>query len=113
MVILSYTTATAKKAMSWVGKGIVYDSGGLSIKVGGNMCGMKADMGGSAAVFTGFRSYLLSGNDKYYNLTAILCLAENSVSDRSFRNDDVLDMYSGKTVEINNTVNEIFSLFFK
>lgn len=72
LVILSHTPSDAKFTSCWVGKGIVYDSGGLSIKVGGNMCGMKMDMGGSAAILCAFVSAVSSGYNQ--NLHAILCL---------------------------------------
>lgn len=108
------------KTMCWVGKGIVFDTGGLSIKGGVNMCTMKSDMGGSAAILAAFEAAVLacassssssvstsqtSVTTPKWNLHALLCLAENSVDAHSTRPDDILYMYSGKTVEINNTVN--------
>jgi probable aminopeptidase NPEPL1 len=105
MVILTFTPPKTSKTVCWVGKGIVYDTGGLSIKVGGNMCGMKTDMGGSAAVLGAFQAYVQTSKTRKseVKLHAILCLADNAVGPSSYRNDDVLNMYSGKTVEINNT----------
>ena len=50
LVVLSYEPPEATETVAWVGKGIVYDTGGLSLKVGGGMVGMKSDMGGSAAM---------------------------------------------------------------
>ncbi|CAD7963170.1 unnamed protein product [Amoebophrya sp. A25] len=84
-----------------VGKGIIYDTGGLAIKGREGMCGMKRDMGGSAGVFGAFLSAVRTNIKE--NVCCILCIAENSVSAESFRNDDILHMYSGKTVEVNNT----------
>ncbi|KAI9346386.1 putative aminopeptidase NPEPL1 [Zopfochytrium polystomum] len=106
LVILSYKPcAEPKKTVAFVGKGIVYDSGGLSIKPTASMCTMKTDMAGSAGVLYGFVSAVtsgrLSGSDVH--LHAILCLAQNSVDSLSYRNDDVLLAHSGKTVEVNNT----------
>ena len=101
LVRLSYIPARAKKTTVWVGKGIVYDTGGLSIKTKGGMPGMKMDMGGAAAVIAAFEAAVRGGVK--VRLHALLCLAENSVGPESTRPDDVLDMYSGKTVEVNNT----------
>lgn len=101
LVILSYTPEKVEKTVALVGKGIVYDTGGLSIKPTNGMCGMKHDMGGAAVVFSAFESIVKQKlNHKVY---ALLCLAENAVGPESFRNDDILLMHSGKTVEINNT----------
>ena len=59
------------------------------------------DMGGTATVWTGFKSAVEQGCS--HPLSAILCLAENAIGSRSVRPDDIITMYSGKTVEINNT----------
>ena len=89
------------KTVAWVGKGIVYDTGGLSIKGKTNMPGMKADMGGAAAVLAAFEAAArLNVNQR---VVALLCLAENSVGPDATRPDDVLTLYSGRTVEVNNT----------
>jgi len=65
------------------------------------MPGMKRDCGGVAGVLGAF--YLAVKQGFSQNLHAILCLAENAVSDRATRPDDIHTLYSGKTVEINNT----------
>ena len=101
LAILSYTPANSKYSSAWVGKGIVYDTGGLSIKGSTNMPTMKCDMGGSAAILCAFEAAVLGGYEN--TLHALLCLAENSVDANSTRPDDILYMYSGKTVEVNNT----------
>jgi len=101
LVVLSHRPAKAKKNIVWVGKGIVYDTGGLSIKTKGGMPGMKGDMGGAAAVLMAFKAVVENGFSE--NLDAVLCLAENSVGPESTRPDDILKLYSGKTVEVNNT----------
>lgn len=85
----------------WVGKGIIYDTGGLSIKGKTAMPGMKVDMAGSAAVLAGFKTAVEQNYP--YPLSAILCLAENAIGPTALRPDDIITMYSGKTVEINNT----------
>lgn len=106
LAILSFTPEKAAKTVALVGKGIVYDTGGLSIKTPTTyMCGMKADMGGSAAVISAFELYVKrsKGKSRLSRVYALLCLAENAVGPLSYRNDDIVRMYSGKTVEVNNT----------
>ncbi|KDO25302.1 hypothetical protein SPRG_09132 [Saprolegnia parasitica CBS 223.65] len=107
LVVLShYPTEESKdaKSVALVGKGIVYDTGGLSLKISGSMVGMKRDMGGSAALLGAFEAAVTSGNAGIkHPLHLVLCLAENSVGPNATRPDDVHTMYSGKTVEINNT----------
>lgn len=92
---------TDASSICLVGKGIVYDTGGLSIKDKLGMPGMKCDMGGSAAVLGAFRALVQSNTDA--NIHALLCIAENSVGPLATRPDDIHVLYSGKTVEINNT----------
>jgi probable aminopeptidase NPEPL1 len=89
------------KHVALVGKGISYDTGGLNIKVGGSMSGMKADMGGAAAVLGAFR--VLASAGCKHKVSLLLCLAENAVGPTAYKPDDILHMHSGKTVEINNT----------
>merc|ERR1711899_457366 len=101
LVVLSHTPAGAKETVAWVGKGIVYDTGGLSIKGKTAMPGMKRDCGGAAGILGAF--YLAVKQGFSQNLHAVFCLAENAVGDRATRPDDIHTLYSGKTVEINNT----------
>lgn len=101
MVILSHTPEGATQTIAWVGKGIVYDTGGLSIKGKTTMPGMKRDCGGAAAVLGAFKAAVKQGFKD--NLHALFCLAENSVGPNATRPDDIHLLYSGKTVEINNT----------
>jgi len=101
LVVLSHEPDNADRTLCWVGKGIVYDTGGLSIKGKNNMPGMKADMAGAAAVLGAFRAAVRTrAKDRIH---AILCLAENSVGPEATRPDDILHLYSGKSVEVNNT----------
>lgn len=101
LLILDYKPAKAKGHVALVGKGVVYDTGGLNIKVGGSMSTMKADMGGAAATLGAFRLLAATGCKK--RITALCPLAENAVDAHSYRPDDILLMHSGHTVEINNT----------
>ncbi|XP_078228143.1 putative aminopeptidase NPEPL1 isoform X2 [Callithrix jacchus] len=101
LAVLSHTPDGATQTIAWVGKGIVYDTGGLSIKGKTTMPGMKRDCGGAAAVLGAFRAAIKQGFKD--NLHAVFCLAENSVGPNATRPDDIHLLYSGKTVEINNT----------
>ena len=65
------------------------------------MVGMKSDMGGSAAMLSAYEAAVALGTTQRLHL--LLCLAENAIGPGAFRNDDVLKLFSGKTVEINNT----------
>jgi probable aminopeptidase NPEPL1 len=109
LVVMTYTpssmagaTHLMKAPICIVGKGIVYDTGGLSIKTPTtSMAGMKTDMGGSAAVVGAFIALARSGVDCVIH--GLLCIAENSVGPLATRPDDVHTLLSGKTVEVNNT----------
>ncbi|KAF2890811.1 hypothetical protein ILUMI_15362, partial [Ignelater luminosus] len=101
LAILSYTPAGAKINIAWVGKGIVYDTGGLSLKGRYELPRMKQDCGGAAAILGAF--YAIVRSDFSENLHAIFCIAENAIGPLAVRPDDIHTLYSGKTVEINNT----------
>jgi len=102
LLVMEYVPAKkAKKTVALVGKGIVYDTGGLNLKISGSMENMKCDMGGAAAVLGAFSVLARTG---YPNrVVGLACLAENAIGPDSYRSDDILKMHSGKTVEINNT----------
>jgi probable aminopeptidase NPEPL1 len=103
MIIMEYSPPSnqiCEETVALVGKGILYDTGGLSLKSKEGMSGMKHDMAGAAGMLGGFLAAVhLRVNRK---VVLILCLAENAIGPLSFRNDDILTMYSGKTVEVNN-----------
>ncbi|WP_415950763.1 leucyl aminopeptidase [Streptomyces sp. KLOTTS4A1] len=101
LVKLSYTHAKAKKHLAFVGKGITYDSGGISLKPAGHNETMKCDMAGAATVFASVMAAARLGLE--VNVTGWLALAENMPSGSATRPGDVLRMYSGKTVEVLNT----------
>lgn len=98
---LSHEPSGAKHTYALVGKGIVYDSGGMTLKGRTVMPGMKQDMGGAAAVLGAFKVLVKSGFSE--NLHCLLCIAENMISPNAVRPDDVITMLSGKNVEVNNT----------
>ncbi|MET7284908.1 leucyl aminopeptidase [Streptomyces sp. NPDC005573] len=101
LVKLSYTHPEADKHLAYVGKGITYDSGGISLKPAGHNETMKCDMAGAAAVFASVVSAARLGLK--VNVTGWLALAENMPSGSAVRPGDVLRMFSGKTVEVLNT----------
>jgi probable aminopeptidase NPEPL1 len=101
LLLLRYRPARAKITAALVGKGIVYDTGGLSIKPTAGMYGMKMDMGGAAGVVGAALALAAGGYEQGFVCAA--ALAENAVGPDSYRPGDILDMHSGKTVEINNT----------
>ncbi len=92
---------TKLKPIALVGKGIVFDSGGLDLKSAAGMRIMKKDMSGSAVVVSVLNWAQLSKSPQ--PLDVYIPLAENSVSSNSFRPGDVLTSRSGQTVEIHNT----------
>ena len=101
LVRIAYTHAKATKTLALVGKGITYDSGGISLKPAGHNETMKCDMSGAAAVFAAVVAAARLGLE--VNVTGWLALAENMPSGSATRPGDVLTMYSGKTVEVLNT----------
>lgn len=101
LVKLSYSHPKADKHLAFVGKGITYDSGGISLKPAGHNETMKCDMSGAAAVFAAVVAASRLG--LRVNVTGWLALAENMPSGSAVRPGDVLRMYSGKTVEVLNT----------
>ncbi|MFB7917574.1 leucyl aminopeptidase [Streptomyces sp. NPDC056061] len=101
LVKLAYTHPKAEKTLALVGKGITYDSGGISLKPAGHNETMKCDMSGAAAVFAAVVAVARLG--LRVNVTGWLALAENMPSGNATRPGDVLRMYSGKTVEVLNT----------
>lgn len=84
-----------------VGKGIVFDSGGISLKPADDMWTMKGDMAGAAAVLHGLRA--IHGLRSPVRTTAILCLAENLPDSNAARPGDIFRARNGKTVMVENT----------
>ncbi|MEV5599522.1 leucyl aminopeptidase [Streptomyces sp. NPDC052496] len=101
LVRIAHTHPKAEKTLALVGKGITYDSGGISLKPAGYNETMKCDMSGAAAVFAAVVAAARLG--LRVNVTGWLALAENMPSGNAMRPGDVLTMYSGKTVEVLNT----------
>ena len=101
LVRVSHVHPNATTSLALVGKGITYDSGGISLKPVGFNEIMKRDMAGAAAVFAAILA--VSRLDLEVNVTGWLALAENMPSGSATRPGDVLRMYDGTTVEVLNT----------
>jgi leucyl aminopeptidase len=84
-----------------VGKGITFDVGGVNVKPGISMLGMKGDMGGAATAF----SFLEIAHKEKWNvkLTVYLAISENKISNTAYQPDDVVTSLSGKTIEVIHT----------
>jgi len=101
-IILEYKGASAKrKPIALVGKGITFDSGGISIKPSANMEEMKYDMSGAAAVLGVFKG--LVSLDVKENVIGLIPATENLPSGTALKPGDIVKTYTGKTVEIVNT----------
>ena len=85
----------------FVGKGLTFDSGGISLKPGANMDEMRGDMGGSAAVVGLMRA--LAGRKAGVNAIGIVGLVENMPDGNAQRPGDIVTSMSGQTIEILNT----------
>jgi len=98
---LEYRHPKAARHLALVGKGITFDSGGLSLKPAAGMEWMKADMGGAAAVLAAITA--IARLKLPVNVTGWLALAENMPSGTAQRPSDVITIRGGKTVEVINT----------
>lgn len=102
MVIMRYNGASPdQKPLGFVGKGVTFDTGGISIKPAAQMDLMKMDMGGSAAVCG--LIYSLALRKAPVNVVGAIGLVENMPSDNAYRPADIIKAYNGKTIEILNT----------
>jgi len=101
LVKIEYKPRAHKKHLALVGKGITFDSGGLTLKPGLGMLGMKYDMTGAATV--GHAILAIAKLKLAVKVTAYLCISENLPSGSAMRPNDVLTYRNGKTVEVTNT----------
>ena len=88
-------------SLALVGKGVIFDSGGLNIKPGSGMVLMKKDMGGAAHVLGLAKVIMTLGLD--VNLRVYIPAVENAIAGNAFRPSDIIDTRKGTTVEIGNT----------
>jgi leucyl aminopeptidase len=101
LVVVRYRPAGAERRISLVGKGITYDSGGITLKPAAGLVGMKYDMTGAAVVLAATLAIARLGLP--VEVTARLCIAENMPSGSAMRPNDVLTTFGGGTVEVLNT----------
>ncbi len=102
MIVLRYQGAGKDQAPHvLVGKGITFDTGGISLKPGASMDEMKYDMCGAASVIGAFQAVVELGLP--INLVTIVPAVENMPDGNSYRPGDVLKSYAGKTIEVLNT----------
>ncbi|MRJ42503.1 MULTISPECIES: aminopeptidase PepB [Idiomarina] len=104
MLVVDYNPSKDPKAevdTVLIGKGITFDSGGLSIKSSEGMLAMKCDMGGAATVAGALGYAIEQGLNKRVQL--VLCCAENLIDGRAYKLGDIITYKNGTTVEIVNT----------
>ena len=101
LVKIEYAPKKAKQHLALVGKGITFDTGGISIKPAASMVGMKYDMTGAATVYQAILA--IAALKLPVKVTSYLCLAENMPSGSATRPNDVIQIRNGKTVEVLNT----------
>jgi leucyl aminopeptidase len=101
LVRVAYSHPDASKTVVFAGKGITFDSGGLSLKPAKSMEAMKSDMGGAAAVLAAVSAIAALG--PAVNVVGYLAIAENMPSGTAQRPSDVITIYGGGTVEVLNT----------
>ena len=100
-VVLEHRRGGDAPTLALVGKGVTFDSGGLSLKPSASMEDMKSDMTGSAVVLAAMAAVARLGIPA--NVVGYLAITENMINGRAMRLGDVLTMRNGKTVEILNT----------
>ena len=103
LVIMEYNGSTKKdeRPVALVGKGVTFDTGGISIKPAANMEDMKWDMGGSAVVVSTL--HLLATQNANINAVGVVGLVENMPSGTAQRPGDIVTSMSGQTIEVLNT----------
>ncbi len=103
VVVMQWNGAKSKRAkpLAFIGKGVTFDTGGISIKPAGGMEDMKGDMAGAACVVGLMRA--LAGRKAAVNVVGLIGLVENMVSGTAQRPGDIVTSMSGQTVEVLNT----------
>jgi leucyl aminopeptidase len=101
LIVLRYAGGGSGPTLGLVGKGVTFDSGGISLKPGAGMQEMKYDMSGAAAVLEAVAAIAELG--LAVDLIAVVPSTENMPSGSAIKPGDVITQYNGKTVEVNNT----------
>jgi Leucyl aminopeptidase len=100
-LVLKYMPIKKKDPIAIIGKGVTFDSGGISIKPSRGMNSMKADMTGAAAVISSM--FAISELKPNLNIMAIVPLAENMPAGNALKPGDVITAMNGKSIEVINT----------
>ena len=101
LIVLRYAGGGSGPTLGLVGKGVTFDTGGISLKPGAGMQEMKYDMSGAAAVLESVAAIAELG--LAVDLVAVVPSTENMPSGSAIKPGDVITQYNGKTVEVNNT----------
>ncbi|MGD9737140.1 MAG: leucyl aminopeptidase [Solirubrobacterales bacterium] len=101
LIVLRYAGGGSGPTLGLVGKGVTFDTGGISLKPGAAMHEMKYDMSGAAAVLEAVAAIAELG--LAVDLVAVVPATENMPSGTAIKPGDVITQYNGKTVEVNNT----------
>ncbi len=101
LIVLRYAGGGAGPTLGLVGKGVTFDTGGISLKPGASMHEMKMDMSGAAAVLEAVGAIAELG--LAIDLIAVIPSTENMPSGTAVKPGDIITQYNGKTVEVNNT----------
>ncbi len=101
LIVLRYEGGGAGPTLGFVGKGVTFDTGGISLKPGAAMHEMKFDMSGAAAVLEATAAIAALGLP--IDLITVVPATENVPSGTAIKPGDVITQYNGKTVEVNNT----------
>ncbi|HEX3042826.1 MAG TPA: leucyl aminopeptidase [Solirubrobacterales bacterium] len=101
LIVLRYRGGGSGPTLALVGKGVTFDTGGISLKPGAGMQEMKMDMSGAAAVLEAVAA--IAELQLPLDLIALVPTTENMPSGTAIKPGDVITQYNGKTVEVNNT----------
>ena len=101
LIVLRYEGGGSGPTVGLVGKGVTFDTGGISIKPSAGMQDMKMDMSGAAAVLQTVAA--IAELELPVNLIAVIPSTENMPSGTAIKPGDIITQYNGKTVEVNNT----------
>jgi leucyl aminopeptidase len=101
LIVLRYQAGGDGETLGLVGKGVTFDSGGISIKPSGGMHEMKMDMSGAAAVLEAVSA--IAKLEVPINILAVIPSTENMPSGTAVKPGDIITQLNGKTVEVNNT----------
>ncbi|MDX6634512.1 MAG: leucyl aminopeptidase, partial [Solirubrobacterales bacterium] len=101
LIVLRYRSGDSGPTVAFVGKGVTFDTGGISLKPGAGMQEMKMDMSGAAAVLEAVAAIAELGLP--VEIVAVVPTTENMPSGTAVKPGDIITQYNGKTVEVNNT----------